>query len=377
MIFGHASAMASSLILRSIFLILALFSVGSVVANAETGDSADDIAEWSMAFDRFVTTLDEDQRTTALYAFGDEERFDLRLAPLGIEGLRIDEMTDEQWAELESLLGAVLSPAGLAKMNTIRSLENEVAEIEGGLFGFLMDRIRNAKRYFLAIFGEPLPDGVWGLRFDGHHFSFNWTAVPGKALSVTPIFWGGQPRVVPEGLERAGLRVLADEENRAIAFINGLTPAERETSRLPFSYGSGIRRPMFVSGDVPLSLEKPEGLAYRELSPDDRIRLDDIIEVQLGNFASPVASHYRARIAEDADSIRFAHAVPDHAEATALSSGQSLYYRIQGEAFLIEYDNTSKEADHVHVVWRDLEGDFGGDILGEHLAAQHPTEAPR
>ena len=357
---------------RRIFPILALCAIGAVVAHSEPADSTADMAAWTMAVDRFVTDFDDDQRAAALYAFDDEERFDLRLAPLRLEGLRIDQMTDAQWAELESLLGTVLSPAGLEKMNTIRSLENEVAELEGGLFGFLMDRIRNAKRYFLAIFGEPLPDGVWGLRFDGHHFSFNWTAAPGKALSVTPIFWGGQPRVVPEGLERAGLRVMADEENRAIEFINGLTLPERETARLRFSYGSGIRRPMSVSGDVPLSLDGPEGLARSALGSEDRARLDDIIEVQLENFSPSIANHYRKRIAEEAYSIRFAHAVPDEAVAIALEPGQSLYYRIQGDGFLIEYDNTSEEADHIHVVWRDLAGDFGADILGAHLATQHP-----
>jgi hypothetical protein len=370
--------------LRIGFLILALVFVQSYDARAEsTGETSDslelDRAEWTAAFERFVSGLDDDQRGDALYAFDDDERFDLRLAPLGLEGLRIDEMSDAQWAELESLLGSVLSPSGLAKMNTIRSLEVEVAETEGGWFGFLFDGFRSAKRYFLAVFGDPSQGGSWGLRFDGHHFSFNWTAVPGKPLSVTPVFWGGQPRVVPEGLERAGLRVLVDEEERAIEFINALAPAERDLARVRFREGSGIRRPMSISGDVPLEVEAPEGVARSLLSPLQKKRLDAIIEVQLSNFAPSIAEAYRSRIFDRSGTTRFAFAAPaetfDAEGSGPLTAGDSFYYRIQSDQILIEYDNTSDEADHIHVVWRDLAGDFGADVLAEHLATQHPPAA--
>jgi hypothetical protein len=46
--------------------------------------------------------------------------------------------------------------------------------------------------------------------------------------------------------------------------------------------------------------------------------------------------------------------------------GQPHYYRIQGKTFLIEFDNTQNDANHVHVVWRDFENDFGRDLLREH-----------
>jgi hypothetical protein len=29
-------------------------------------------------------------------------------------------------------------------------------------------------------------------------------------------------------------------------------------------------------------------------------------------------------------------------------------------------DNTQNQANHIHTVWRDLERDFGGDLLEEH-----------
>ena len=47
--------------------------------------------------------------------------------------------------------------------------------------------------------------------------------------------------------------------------------------------------------------------------------------------------------------------------------GKKHYYRVQGPTFLIEYDNTQNNGNHIHSVWRDFNGDFGRDILREHL----------
>ena len=42
------------------------------------------------------------------------------------------------------------------------------------------------------------------------------------------------------------------------------------------------------------------------------------------------------------------------------------YYRIQGQSFLIEYDNSQNNGNHIHVVWREFNGDFGKDLIKEH-----------
>jgi hypothetical protein len=47
--------------------------------------------------------------------------------------------------------------------------------------------------------------------------------------------------------------------------------------------------------------------------------------------------------------------------------GAKHYYRVQGPTFLIEYDNTQNDGNHIHAVWRDFRGDFGRDLLREHL----------
>ena len=55
--------------------------------------------------------------------------------------------------------------------------------------------------------------------------------------------------------------------------------------------------------------------------------------------------------------------------AGSTEPGQRYHYRIQGPTFLIEFDNTQNDGNHVHSVWRDFTGDFGRDVLRDHLAA--------
>ena len=57
--------------------------------------------------------------------------------------------------------------------------------------------------------------------------------------------------------------------------------------------------------------------------------------------------------------------------AGGLNKGDRHYYRLHGPTFLLEYDNTQNDANHVHAVWRELKGDFGRDLLAEHLKSAH------
>ena len=55
----------------------------------------------------------------------------------------------------------------------------------------------------------------------------------------------------------------------------------------------------------------------------------------------------------------------------ALPNPGSHYYRLQGPRLLIEWDNTQRDVNHAHAVWRDPEADFGLDVLAAHRAAHH------
>ena len=51
--------------------------------------------------------------------------------------------------------------------------------------------------------------------------------------------------------------------------------------------------------------------------------------------------------------------------------GQGHYYAVRGSRFLLEYDNTQNGANHIHTVWRDLDRDWGADLLAEHYRRDH------
>lgn len=339
-----------------------------VVASASLADeSRSKVTPIAAAW---LESLDEDQRDEVLYDFDDSERFDLHFAPFFLEGLRRDDMSDEQWSALRGVLGAALSEQGLSKVEAVMSLEREVRarDDQGGFFGWFGRFFHGEHRYYVALFGEPNEDTPWGLRFEGHHLSLNWTALPGGDFSVTPFFLGAEPRQVPVGWERAGLRVLAEEEDRAHALWNALDGGQRQAASLELELASGpagMNRPMFLAEGERIAPAKTVGLARAEMSASQRVLLDGLIDTYLNNFASSIAAPRREAIdAAGRDKVYFAW-------AGGSSSDEPLYYRVQGPTFLIEFDNTVAEADHVHAVWREFAGDFGRDLLAEHYAEGH------
>ena len=99
------------------------------------------------------------------------------------------------------------------------------------------------------------------------------------------------------------------------------------------------------------------GIAASEMTPAQRRLLEKLIDVYTGRVAPEVA---KARL--DAlqkagfDKITFGW-------AGVTEVGGPHYYRVQGPSFLIEYDNTQNNGNHIHSVWRDFNGDFGRDLL--------------
>ena len=311
-----------------------------------------------------VAALPESGRRVILYPFADRERFDLHLYPFFLDGLALEEMEPPARDHAHTMVGSVLSPEGRTSIDLVRSLEEDVAVIEQGKRGIwpAVSNYRRPDRYFTTLFGEPGAEHPWGFRFDGHHVSINATFVPGTTASVTPFFLGSQPRIV-EGGARAGLQVLEAEERLARELLASLDPEQKGKALLAFSPG----RELFHGTGPRLDPLEPVGLARGEMNEAQQALLDGLIGVYLDRAASAIAAAARAEYAAAGlDTIRFAWAGSE-------VEGAPHYYRVHGPGFMLEFDNSLPDADHIHTIWREFAGDFGRDLLAEHYALAHPS----
>src|SRR5262245_38460480 len=180
--------------MRSGWLVVVLFCAG-------THASADDALGATLASTagRLVAALPEDARREASFPFDDDEREDVRFAPLFLDGARVGELPEAAASLTDELLAVSLSPRGVARVRQIRQNELAVAEKDErrGFPAFAVRWMRDPGRYFVAVFGEPAADAPWGFRFEGHHLSLNLSVAPGAVPATTPLFLGAEPRVAP------------------------------------------------------------------------------------------------------------------------------------------------------------------------------------
>ena len=186
--------------------------------------------------------------------------------------------------------------------------------------------------------------------------SLHFTVVNGTLVAGSPSFFGSNPAEVRDGPKK-GLRILALEEDAARALIESLDASQRERAIINTAAPNDIVTMANVKID-PLS---PAGIQATALTASQRALLVTLVDVYAGQMADDIAADRRSRIEKAGwDNVTFAW-------AGSLERGQRHYYRVQGPTFLIEYDNTQNNANHIHSVWRDFNGDFGADLLRDHV----------
>jgi hypothetical protein len=234
-------------------------------------------------------------------------------------------------------------------------LRDSEAAARGGKPG---GNIRDPELYFFTVFGTPGTKGTWGWRVEGHHVSLHFTVSDGAAVVGAPSFWGTNPAEVREGPKK-GLRVLDREQDAGRALVMALDDAQKKTALIAEVAPTDILTKTEVITN-PLS---PLGIPSSALTAKQRELLMQLIDVYTSQMTADIAAERQAEIKKGGlDKIGFAWAGP-------VEPGQKHYYRVQGPTFVIEFDNTQNDGNHIHSVWRDFESDFGRDLLREHLAA--------
>ena len=302
----------------------------------------------------FLASLTTEQRAQATFPMQDDERFDWHYIPKPRKGLPLRDMTSTQKQLAHALLAAGLSQRGYIKATTIMSLDDILRVMENG-----KGPQRDPEGYFFTVFGEPSETGTWGYRIEGHHISQNFTVSNGKVQDA-PSFFGSNPAEVLDG-PRKGLRVLAREDDLGRELIQSLTPEQKKTAvvskEAPKDILTEASRKAALKG-------QPSGIDASKLNAHQRELLQNLLDEYVNNVPEQVAQARQEQIKKAGNNLYFAWAGGEQYR-------DPHYYRIQAPAFLIEFDDTQDNANHIHSVWRDYEGDFGLDLLKEHYQTSH------
>lgn len=364
--------------------------------------------ELTAATQDFLSTLEADQQATVVLPFDHPFRtraFCYVLARCNDEyvGLQMADLNSEQKIALNNLLMKSFSGAGYSRAIQTMNREWLIEETENAhradperyptvgsplVAEWTPPPQRSAPNYYIAFFGEPGGMDPWGLRFEGHHLSFNLTfGGEGKAPTVgtAPMFFGSSPMIIPESPEVAegetspyihwsqqeGQQLLHREAWLGRSFLNSLeaeTLAAGTWSELPDVVLAG-------GAEVPLDANaflegEQAGIAVAELSALQQALLFDFglefLQLQASQHIDEEA--FRENLAT-ARVWWFGDIEDEQAD---------FYIRVQSDRYLIELlqSNTFAVVDeidsnHVHASFRDLTNDWDHDALGAHLREFH------
>jgi hypothetical protein len=341
--------------------LLATAAAAIVVSHLPSARAHDAALQMADTANAFLTTLSTDQKAKVLFPFESEERENWHFIPRERRGLALREMTAEQHLLAQALLNTGLSYRGQIMAATIMSLEEVLYQIEGDADPSKRDATRekrNPGKYYVSIFGTPASSGSWGWRVEGHHFSLNFTIKDGTLLRATPSFFGSNPGEVRTG-PRAGTRVLGVEEDLGRKLAKSLTGEQWKKALVDTT----APKEMITEAKHHVEPLTPEGISDTDLNSEQKDAVKHLIHEFLFRIRPDVAEELWKEI-ESGGPVHFAW-------AGDRENGKPHYYRVQGKTFLLEYDNTQNDANHIHTVWRDFNGDFGVDLLKAHVEQSH------
>ena len=299
----------------------------------------------------FINSLNEEQKRKAIFSFDDEEKSVWHYLPATSfqrRGLPLKEMSKEQQGKVFKLLSYSLSEVGYEKVMGIRDLENVLAEQSGDT------NRRDPEKYYVAFYGNPVKDDLWFWSFEGHHVSLKFT-IDVDEVYLAPRFLGANPAIIQSG-PRKGEQALKNEEALGFELINSMNVVQQEKA----IFRNQAYPDIVTANDSEVSPLKPVGISTMELSGDQKSVLVAIINEFISLLPRDKAEEKMQTLRkEEMAEIQFGW-------AGGLKPGEPHYYRIQGKSFLIELDNTQNNANHIHTVWREFEGDFGKDVIREH-----------
>ncbi len=311
--------------------------------------------EMTLKGGKFLTTLKDDQRSLAAMPYDSARRLDWHFIPKNDrKGLQLRDMTDDQRSAAHDLLKSCLSEVGYDKATKIMELEQLLHALETKKNKNV--NVRDSLRYYFTLFGEPKSDGKWGLSIEGHHLSLNFVVEKNKVISSTPTVFCTNPAIVKTDLLPAlkDRRVLAKEETIAFDLVLSLDAEQQKLAITDATAPKEVRD----AGKPQPPTDAPIGLPAAKMNDKQKQMLQELINAYCDNLPADVASERLEAIkSADFEKVHFCW-------MGATKPGIGHYYLVQGPSFVVELVNVQPDADgnpanHVHCLWRDMNGDFG------------------
>lgn len=331
---------------------LASLLLSATLLTAHEGHKHPVTSEMTNAAKTFLACLNDAQKKQATFTFKNEERENWHFVPMVRAGLRFGELKAHQQHLAFGLLGTGLSQKGLLTATQIMTLEQILADRGGD------PEHRNTEKYYLAIFGDPTNEKPWGWRFEGHHLSLNFTVMDHRVIGF-PAFFGTNPAELKKGPLK-GMRPLGEIEDAARKLALSLKSSDKS----PVFSEKAVKE-ILTHQDRSAEAQEVQGVNSKNLSASELEQLLSVIQEVSGFLRRDLTGEPLRKISSlQRKDLSFGWAGP-------LEKGKGHYFRIQGKDFLIEYANTQNDANHAHLVWRDLKNDFGRDVLKKHYERGH------
>ncbi len=333
-----------------VFNIVLLFMLHIISARAQ--DAHADLAK------KFLSSLNQEQRAKAYYAFDNDERYSWNFVPKqDRKGIWLKDLTEDQKKIGFELLRHWISKKAYDQTEGIMGLENVLREIEKRD----SDWPRSPGNYCFVFFGEPSAYVPWGWRFEGHHVSYNFSSYRNRIQSGLPSFMGTNPGK----FERAGktIEVLKEECDAGFKLLATLNPEQLKKAVI---MDTAIDHVAIWNSRKALTYEA-KGIRYDELNKKQQQVFLELLNIYLSRYDGVYAKDLMKEIqSAGMNGMLFAWG-----GYTKQEPGRVYYYRIDGPTMLIELENTQNNANHVHTIMRDKLHDFGGDQLLEHYKTSH------
>ncbi|MBB6017094.1 DUF3500 domain-containing protein [Deinococcus radiopugnans] len=378
-------------------LTLSLASAGGAGAPVAAANAAADAQTTKIvaAANAFLVTLSDAQKKAVMFAFTDSaQRVRWSNFPQGAfnrVGVRWGDLNTAQRAALMTLLGAVLSPAGvdmvkgqMAADEVLKTAPNRtdgsgIASSEpagataapaagagsdrptnppaggqppaaGGASGSLPSVSFGSDNYFVSFLGTPSATTQWMMQFGGHHLAINATVV-GDNVTLSPSLTGGEPvKILRDGQVVTIIPQVPIEMKAAEAMLGSLSAAQKakaviSTTRIDLVLGPGQDGKTL----------QPEGLPGSAMTAAQKTLFLALIQDRLGILNADDLAVKMADIQKNLDQTSFAWWGPT-------TAGSSAYFRITGPTAIIEFSPQANDGDpsnHLHNMYRDPTNEYG------------------